>query len=53
MSIENVFAVELSACPSQDEIKKLPNKVLLWCGEYLKLVVSIRLKFALSVIADL
>ncbi|KAL2536213.1 Poly [ADP-ribose] polymerase 3 [Forsythia ovata] len=32
VSIENVFAVELSACPSLDEIKKLPNKVLLWCG---------------------
>ncbi|KAL2511120.1 Poly [ADP-ribose] polymerase 3 [Abeliophyllum distichum] len=32
VSIENVFAVELSACPSLDEIKKLPNKLLLWCG---------------------
>ncbi|KAM7522518.1 hypothetical protein LguiA_012420 [Lonicera macranthoides] len=32
VSVENVFAVELSACPSYDEIKKLPNKVLLWCG---------------------
>ncbi|KAG8644745.1 hypothetical protein MANES_11G160900v8 [Manihot esculenta] len=32
VSVENVFAVEPSACPSMDEIKKLPNKVLLWCG---------------------
>ncbi|OVA05993.1 BRCT domain [Macleaya cordata] len=32
VSLENVFAVEPSACPSYDEIKKLPNKVLLWCG---------------------
>ncbi|XP_060197046.1 protein ADP-ribosyltransferase PARP3-like isoform X3 [Lycium barbarum] len=31
-SVENIFAVELSACPSLDEIKKLPNKALLWCG---------------------
>ncbi|XP_060169821.1 protein ADP-ribosyltransferase PARP3-like isoform X1 [Lycium barbarum] len=32
VSIENIFAVEASACPSLDDIKKLPNKVLLWCG---------------------
>ncbi|KAG8371172.1 hypothetical protein BUALT_Bualt13G0059400 [Buddleja alternifolia] len=32
VSIENVFAGEPSACPSVDEIKKLPNKVLLWYG---------------------
>ncbi|KZV30383.1 poly [ADP-ribose] polymerase [Dorcoceras hygrometricum] len=32
VSIENVFAVELSAGPSLEEMKKLPNKVLLWCG---------------------
>ncbi|KAK4440615.1 protein ADP-ribosyltransferase PARP3 [Sesamum alatum] len=32
VSLQNVFAVELSACPSLHEIKKLPNKVLLWCG---------------------
>ncbi|XP_073141391.1 protein ADP-ribosyltransferase PARP3-like isoform X2 [Henckelia pumila] len=32
VSIENVYSVELSACPSLEEIKKLPNKVLLWCG---------------------
>ncbi|KAK1354600.1 Poly [ADP-ribose] polymerase [Heracleum sosnowskyi] len=31
-SVENVFAVEVSACPSLEEIKKLPNKVMLWCG---------------------
>ncbi|KAK6163580.1 hypothetical protein DH2020_000444 [Rehmannia glutinosa] len=32
VSIDDVFAVELSAGPSLDEIKRLPNKVLLWCG---------------------
>ncbi|OIT08015.1 PREDICTED: poly [ADP-ribose] polymerase 3 [Nicotiana attenuata] len=32
VSVENIFAVEVSACPSLDDIKKLPNKVLLWCG---------------------
>ncbi|KAL8151174.1 hypothetical protein V2J09_020982 [Rumex salicifolius] len=32
MSVENVYVVESSACPSLDEMKKLPNKVLLWCG---------------------
>ncbi|KDP37595.1 hypothetical protein JCGZ_07941 [Jatropha curcas] len=32
VSVENIFAVESSAWPSLDEIKKLPNKVLLWCG---------------------
>ncbi|XP_071700708.1 protein ADP-ribosyltransferase PARP3 [Rutidosis leptorrhynchoides] len=32
VSVENIFEVEVSAGPSYDEIKKLPNKVLLWCG---------------------
>lgn len=32
-SVENVFAVESDAIPSLDDIKKLPNKVLLWCGK--------------------
>nr|XP_043613995.1 protein ADP-ribosyltransferase PARP3 [Erigeron canadensis] len=32
VSVENIFQVEVSAGPSYDEIKKLPNKVLLWCG---------------------
>uniref|UniRef100_A0A1S4AKM5 Poly [ADP-ribose] polymerase n=1 Tax=Nicotiana tabacum TaxID=4097 RepID=A0A1S4AKM5_TOBAC len=32
VSVENIFAVEVSSCPSLDDIKKLPNKVLLWCG---------------------
>ncbi|KAK9170425.1 hypothetical protein Syun_002565 [Stephania yunnanensis] len=32
VSVENVFSVEPSAGPSYDEVKKLPNKVLLWCG---------------------
>ncbi|KAK9999574.1 hypothetical protein SO802_019177 [Lithocarpus litseifolius] len=32
VSVDNIFAVETNAHPSYDEIKKLPNKVLLWCG---------------------
>ncbi|CAI9105611.1 OLC1v1004573C1 [Oldenlandia corymbosa var. corymbosa] len=32
VSVERIFAVELSASPSLEEIKKQPNKVLLWCG---------------------
>ncbi|KAJ4828054.1 Poly [ADP-ribose] polymerase 3, partial [Turnera subulata] len=32
VSVENIYAVESSASPSLDELKKLPNKVLLWCG---------------------
>ncbi|XP_065868519.1 protein ADP-ribosyltransferase PARP3 isoform X2 [Euphorbia lathyris] len=32
VSVENIFAVDSSASPSMDEIMKLPNKVLLWCG---------------------
>ncbi|WCJ41810.1 Protein ADP-ribosyltransferase PARP3 [Euphorbia peplus] len=32
VSVENIFAVESGASPSIDELKKLPNKVLLWCG---------------------
>ncbi|CAF1774026.1 unnamed protein product [Brassica napus] len=31
-TVVNVFAVESKAIPSLDDIKKLPNKVLLWCG---------------------
>ncbi|XP_057534102.1 protein ADP-ribosyltransferase PARP3 isoform X1 [Amaranthus tricolor] len=32
VSVENILAVDLSSGPSYEEIKKLPNKVLLWCG---------------------
>ncbi|PWA56584.1 poly [Artemisia annua] len=32
VSVENIFEVEVSAGPSYDEIKKMPNKMLLWCG---------------------
>ncbi|RAL38229.1 hypothetical protein DM860_018069 [Cuscuta australis] len=32
VSVENIFSVEPSACPSLNDMKKLPNKVLLWCG---------------------
>ncbi|CAN8244292.1 unnamed protein product [Cochlearia groenlandica] len=32
VSVENVFMVESEAMPSLDAMKKLPNKVLLWCG---------------------
>uniref|UniRef100_A0A0D9VGM2 Poly [ADP-ribose] polymerase n=1 Tax=Leersia perrieri TaxID=77586 RepID=A0A0D9VGM2_9ORYZ len=31
-TVERIYSVESSAFPSYDEIKKLPNKVLLWCG---------------------
>jgi len=37
VSVQNVFAVESDAIPSLDDIKKLPNKVLLWCGKESKL----------------
>lgn len=32
VSVENIFAVESGAGPSYEEVKKLPNKILLWCG---------------------
>ncbi|KAK9726991.1 hypothetical protein RND81_05G250700 [Saponaria officinalis] len=32
VSVDNIFSVDLSAGPSYEDIKKLPNKVLLWCG---------------------
>jgi len=32
VSVDNIFSVESAALPSYEEIKKLPNKVLLWCG---------------------
>ncbi|KAH9659937.1 protein ADP-ribosyltransferase PARP3 [Citrus sinensis] len=32
VSVDNIFVIESNAQPSLDEIKKLPNKVLLWCG---------------------
>ncbi|KAI7982974.1 Protein ADP-ribosyltransferase PARP3 [Camellia lanceoleosa] len=32
VSVDKIFAAELSACPSYDEIKKMPNKALLWRG---------------------
>ncbi|KAL2899465.1 Poly [ADP-ribose] polymerase 3 [Bienertia sinuspersici] len=32
VSVDNILAVELNAGPSYGDIKKLPNKVLLWCG---------------------
>ncbi|XP_015688619.1 protein ADP-ribosyltransferase PARP3 [Oryza brachyantha] len=31
-TVERIYAVESSALPSYGEIKKHPNKVLLWCG---------------------
>lgn len=40
MSVENIFSVEVNAGPSYEEIKKLPNKVLLWCGK-LRLLVNL------------
>lgn len=37
VSVENIFEVQAkpSVAPTYDEIKKLPNKLLLWCGAYL------------------
>ncbi|XP_060964404.1 protein ADP-ribosyltransferase PARP3-like isoform X1 [Cannabis sativa] len=32
VSVGNFFVVESKACPSLEEMKKLPNKVLLWCA---------------------
>ncbi|EXB38460.1 Poly [ADP-ribose] polymerase 3 [Morus notabilis] len=32
ISVDNIFVVQPKACPSFEEIKKLPNKMLLWCG---------------------
>ncbi|KAA8550170.1 hypothetical protein F0562_001854 [Nyssa sinensis] len=32
VSVDNIFAVESSACSSWEEMKNLPNKVLLWFG---------------------
>lgn len=32
VSVDQIYAVESSAFPSYNEMKKLPNKVLLWCG---------------------
>ncbi|KAF3787313.1 putative poly ADP-ribose polymerase 3 [Nymphaea thermarum] len=32
VSVDNIFKVQSSACPSLDDLKKMPNKVLLWCG---------------------
>lgn len=37
VSVDNIFVIESNAQPSLDEIKKLPNKVLLWCGEFVNL----------------
>ncbi|XP_068661736.1 protein ADP-ribosyltransferase PARP3 [Aristolochia californica] len=31
-SVENIFEVEPIACPSLEDVQKLPNKILLWCG---------------------
>lgn len=32
VSVENIFAVEPSACPPYEDIVKMPQKMLLWCG---------------------
>lgn len=36
VSVENIFAVQTGGCPSYEDIVKLPNKVLLWCGKIRK-----------------
>lgn len=40
MSVENIFVIESNAGPSLDEIKKLSNKFLLWCGKMLSFSLS-------------
>ncbi|GLU19202.1 hypothetical protein SLE2022_354640 [Rubroshorea leprosula] len=32
ISVDNIFAVEVNAGPSLDDLKEIPNKVLVWCG---------------------
>ncbi|CAN6452501.1 unnamed protein product [Victoria cruziana] len=32
VSVDNIFAVQSSAWPSLEDLKQMPNKVLLWCG---------------------
>lgn len=32
ISVDNIFAVEVNAGPSMEEMKKFPNKTLVWCG---------------------
>ena len=46
MTVDNIFSVESNAHPSYDEIKKLPNKVLLWCGKKLILVSFCNIVFS-------
>jgi len=41
VSVENIFTVESSACPSYDDIVKMPNKVLLWCGKTDRIVFKL------------
>ncbi|ONK76299.1 uncharacterized protein A4U43_C03F26150 [Asparagus officinalis] len=33
-TVENIFAVETNEGPSYDDVKKLPNKVFIWCGMF-------------------
>jgi poly [ADP-ribose] polymerase len=39
VTVDNIFSVESNALPSYDEIKNLPNKVLLWCGKKLMIIL--------------
>ena len=41
VSVENIFAVKTNAGPSYDDIKKLPNKILLWCGKFPQLFTGL------------
>lgn len=34
VSVERIYAVESSAFPLYEEIRNLPNKILLWCGTF-------------------
>ncbi|KAI4322409.1 hypothetical protein L6164_022107 [Bauhinia variegata] len=32
VTVDDIFVVEPNACPSYEDIIKMPNKVLVWCG---------------------
>lgn len=42
MSVENIFAVQTGGCPSYEDIVKLPNKVLLWCGKTRSILIKLK-----------
>jgi poly [ADP-ribose] polymerase len=52
VSVENIFPVEPSACPPLVEIKKLPNKVVLWCGK-ISVLINSYILFSLRLLTGL